>query len=168
MCVWWTILTTFLFFSQTFPSAGKLIQRWIFKTVSCCTINQTTPTRLYNTNITLDICSIIQSTAICLFADCHAIFYLRNYWHAGIFHFLSPSLILFHSNKKRTKEYLKPIVSKVENPFQKFCFVIWNFRFTWVVLVWIGFNRVLLVPFSVIGKLKSTSKWLDNRNKRVK
>lgn len=71
--------------NRTLYFAGKLIQRWIFKTVSCCTINQTTPTRLYNTNITLDICSIIQSTAICLFADCHAIFYLRNYWHAGIF-----------------------------------------------------------------------------------
>jgi hypothetical protein len=66
------------------PSTGKLVQRRFFKTVPCCTVNQATAARLYNTNITLDIRSIIQSTAICLFADCHAIFYLRNYWHAGI------------------------------------------------------------------------------------
>lgn len=85
-------------FCYSFPillfCVGKLLQRWILKTVSCRTINQVTATRLYNTNITLDIRSIIQSTAICLFADCHAIFYLRNYWHAGIFHWIKPFNIL--------------------------------------------------------------------------
>lgn len=66
-----------------FPHTGKHTQSGIFATFPSGEINQITPPRLHDSNIALDICSVIQSTSLCLFIDRDAFFHLFHYRNAG-------------------------------------------------------------------------------------
>lgn len=94
--------------SHITPStAREFIQRRISKTLPCCSFNKTSSSRLYNQNTALDLRSILQSAAICLFTDSHAILHLRNYWDAGKNFFSSR----IDSVDKRIKKYFNPFLS---------------------------------------------------------
>lgn len=62
---------------------GEYIQRWILTFIPSCTTDQTLETRLYNTNIIVDICTVIQSTPVRLSTDCDVVLHICYYWHAG-------------------------------------------------------------------------------------
>lgn len=62
---------------------GQYIQLGILAIVSGITAHQTVATKLLHSYTTVDICSIIQSTAICMPIDCHAVFHLFGGRNAG-------------------------------------------------------------------------------------
>lgn len=68
---------------NTNQNIGEHIQLGLSAIVSRITAHQTTATELFHSNFAVDLCSIIQSTAIRLPAHRHAVLHLFGCWNAG-------------------------------------------------------------------------------------
>lgn len=64
----------------------EYIQFGIFAIVPGISSHQIIATKLLHSNSIVDICAIIQSTAIRLSLDCYAVFHLFGGWNAGEIH----------------------------------------------------------------------------------
>lgn len=63
--------------------AAKHVQRWISTTFPGSPSDQAVAPRLHNSNSSVDVRSVVQSTAIRLLAHCHAVLHLCDYRNAG-------------------------------------------------------------------------------------
>lgn len=77
------IFAMFIGFLFSFPNTGEHIELGFPSTVPSGKIDQIATTGLYNTDTTLDIRSVVQSTSIRLFIDCNAIFHLLHHRDAS-------------------------------------------------------------------------------------
>lgn len=62
---------------------GEHVELGIFAPVPGGPLDQATSPGLYDPYTALDICTIIQSTAVCVSAHCDAVLYLFDCWNAG-------------------------------------------------------------------------------------
>lgn len=62
---------------------GQITKTWLSETISRCSFDQINASRSNYSSITVDICTIIQSTALRVFVNCNVVLHLCNRWHAG-------------------------------------------------------------------------------------
>lgn len=62
---------------------GEHIQFGISTIVSCIAAHQIAAPKLLHSHFTVDICTVIQSIAVCVSLDCDAFFHLFGRWNAG-------------------------------------------------------------------------------------
>lgn len=90
-----------LLYTHAHPQLDQHIQRWFPATLPCGAFNQIAAPRIHHPNSAVDICAIIQSAAVRLLADCHALFHLRDHRNAGIFPTAQHTFFIMHTSLPR-------------------------------------------------------------------
>lgn len=97
----WTLFHTIEIWkrlTQTFTFekiAREFVQCRISSIIQSSQIDKAASSRIHNQDSSMDICAIVQSTAICLSFDCHAVLHLCDYWDAGTYRYHIKLMFIF-------------------------------------------------------------------------